>query len=136
MPGPSSRATMTMPGRPSESSWLRTISPVVAYSMMLRASSEMAVAITVRSLPEKPSAAARARPRCRAVTMSADELMGTTLSARGPASRRGLLDMAGGGGHLAVQEGQAFLQVEGGGDVLEGESELDHRERHLWLDAD
>src|SRR5207249_5346216 len=94
IPGPSSRATMTMPGRPSTSSWLSTISPVAAYSMMLRASSEIAVAITVRSLPANPSAAARARPRCRAVTMSAEELIGTTLWAGRRGSRRGLLDMA------------------------------------------
>src|SRR2546426_8997119 len=119
---------MTMPGRPSASSWLSTISPLIAYSMMLRASSEMAVAIRVRSLPAKPRAAARARPRWRAVTMSAEELMGTTLSSRAPASARGLLDMSRNRRGLVVQAGQAFFQVESRRDVLEGKAELDHGE--------
>src|SRR5207245_9576113 len=125
---------MTMPGRPAVPSCLSTISPVVAYSMMLRASSEMAVAIRVRSLPEKPSAAANARPRWRAVTISAEELMGTTLSSRAPGSARGLLDRSRARRHLLVQAGQPFLQVEGGRYGLEGETALARRVRHLRPD--
>src|SRR5262245_55806014 len=35
-----------------------------------------------------------------------------------------------------VEEGEAFLQIERGGHVLQRESELDHRERDLGLNAD
>src|SRR5438045_9688521 len=47
---------------------------------MLRASSDMAVAISVASPLEKPSSVSRARPLCRAATISWSELMPTRFS--------------------------------------------------------
>jgi hypothetical protein len=43
---------------------------------MLRATSEIAVAISVRSVPAKPTLAASSRTACRAVTMSASTRIG------------------------------------------------------------
>src|SRR5713101_5623956 len=47
---------------------------------MLRASSEIAVAIKVAAPAEKPTARATERPFCRASTMSLSELIGTRIS--------------------------------------------------------
>src|SRR5215472_14625906 len=48
---------------------------------MLRASSDMAVAIRVRSVEEKPSLEAWVRPVCRARTMSRSDAIGMHVSA-------------------------------------------------------
>src|SRR5712692_4005177 len=138
IPGPSSRATIMMPFRPAFWARLSRISPVLAYSRMLRASSEMAVAITVKSLPSKPNRAARARPSWRAATMSAADRMGTVITDRpmsspGPASSA--LGMRRAGVLQVVEVGEPLLEVEGGGDVLKGEAELDHGKGHLGLDS-
>src|SRR5262245_12680229 len=128
MPGPLSHATTHTPRRPPF--WHREsrISPPPAYSRMLRATSEIAVAITVRSPEEKPSLEASVRPSWRALTMSAAEPMGTTRSgaslAMGDLSRPG------------VEVRESLLEVEGGRHVLQGQAELHHREGHLGLDAD
>src|ERR671914_1118601 len=93
---------------------------------MLRATSEMAVAMSVRSVLENPALAASRRPSWRATTMSSSVMIGTRISF---VTVRGLLDEL-------VQERQAFLEVESGVHALEVEPELDHRESDLGLDAD
>src|SRR5579871_984054 len=93
---------------------------------MLRATSEMAVAIIVRSLPEKPATVAISRPCWRAVTMSASRATGTITSLATIAAftedRR--------------QHLQRFVQIEGGGRDAQRQAELHHRHRHVRLDAD
>src|SRR5256712_4766752 len=139
MPGPWSRATTLKPARPSTSTMPRVSSPCLAYSRMLRASSEMAVAIRVRLLFEKPICWARARPCWRAVTMSWSELIGTRVSSFNGTCPRASARSA----HIPadlldppVQEGEALLQVEGRGHSLERQAELHHGEGDLGLDAD
>src|SRR6267378_7624878 len=97
---------------------------------MLRASSEMAVAMSVASLTEKPVCSATARPCWRAVTTSLSDAIRICVSAaKAPAP---LVDAPG----LLLQIRQAFLQIECSGNVFERQSELHHRKGHLRLDAD
>src|SRR3989442_6276604 len=135
MPGPWSRATTWMPMRLPRCASERTIAPLFAYSMMFRASSEIAVAITVRSLPVKPICDASSRPRCRASTMSVEEAMATTEAPRVVASW-GQISRAMQGPRLWIppQEGQALFEVQGRGHVPQGQPELDHGEGHFGLD--
>src|SRR4029453_5646318 len=96
---------------------------------MLRASSEMAGAMTARSVVANPQYDAISRPFWRAATMSASRSMGTrTSSAMSTYLLAGTLA-------LAVQVREALFQVQGGRDALERESRLDHRERVLRLNA-
>lgn len=83
--------------------------------MMLRAISEMAVAISVRSVEVNGSSEARRRPSARAVTTSVSDAIGTR---RSPATVGGLLPSPAGlgcPGRLARQEPpqqmQALLEV-------------------------
>src|SRR4051812_15772058 len=92
---------------------------------MLRATSEIAVAISVRSVLEKPSWDDRRRPSWRAVTMSASEEIGTWTSSAATAALH----------RDPVEEGQALLEIEGGVHPFQVQAELDHRESHLGLDA-
>src|SRR5579859_7512792 len=94
---------------------------------MLRAISEMAVAMMVRSLPVKPMRDARSRPFWRAAMMSPSWEMCTSVSSC--ATLRAFA-------HAAGQELQALLQIERSGDVLEREAELDHRDRHIGQNPD
>src|SRR5437660_430654 len=93
---------------------------------MLRATSEMAVAMNVRSVREKPIRSASSRPFWRATTMSASVVIGMTSSSATAvaAPHPGPL----------VQEREALLEVQGGMYVLEAHAQLDHGERHLGLD--
>src|SRR5439155_12009114 len=121
---------------------------------MLRVSSEIAVAINVRSVGPNPSVAASSRPLRRARTTSASERTGIDVSpgttTAAPASGRGAAagrsDATARRGsrptdlpslarplRLPVEEGQPFFQVERGVDVLQGEPQLHHGERHLRL---
>src|SRR4051794_11049452 len=93
---------------------------------MLRATSEMAVASRVWSVELSSSAPASSRARWRAVTTSASDSMAIRLSA---STVERLLE-------LVLQQCQPLLEVERGLHVLELHPELDHRERHLGLDAD
>src|SRR4051794_37340461 len=93
---------------------------------MLRAISEMAVAMMVRSLPAKPIWAARSRPVCRAATISPSRSMGTRVPS----------GVTGGLVHQGPQHLEALIEVERGGDTFEREAELDHGEGHVGLDAD
>src|SRR5712692_6324540 len=139
IPGPSSRATIMMPFRPAFWAGLSRISPVLAYSRMLRASSEIAVAITVKSLPLKPKREASARPSWRAATMSAADRMGTVITTDRPMSSPGAasspLGMRSAGLLHLIEVSEPLLEVEGGGNVLKGEAELDHRKGYFGLDS-
>src|SRR5512143_352731 len=97
---------------------------------MFRATSEMAVAMSVCSVFERPLAAASSRPFWRAVTMSPSCSMGTSVSPKpSPAIARAPLE-------LLVHERHAQLEVERGRYALQRQAELDHREGHVGLDPD
>src|SRR5437879_1174649 len=98
---------------------------------MLRASSEMAVAISVASLTVKPVCSATARPCCRAVTTSLSDAIRIWVSAA-----KGNTAPSVHAARFLLQVRQAFLQIERGGDVLQRQSELYHREGDLRLDTD
>src|SRR5689334_5058263 len=127
MPGPSSRATTETPPRLSRSTVSSTISPSWAYFRMLRASSEIAVAIIVTSVVPKPYRSASDRPMLRAATTSASERITTHTSSTG---------MRDTGSPGSVEMCEAFLEVEHGRHAVEAEPELHHREGDLGLDAD
>src|SRR3954464_296973 len=128
MPGPSSRAITWMPSRPASSrTTLSSTSPRLAYVVMLRATSEIAVASSVWSVLVSSSSPAICRARCRAVTTSASDSMGIT-EAWSSGTFAGLPPRP-------LEQGEALFQVERGPHVLEAHAELDHRESHLGLDA-
>src|SRR5215203_766824 len=126
MPGPASLAITTRPYRSASWNGLSTISPRPTCTTMLRATSEMAVAIRVGSGRGKPSRSAMARPSDRAATRSASELMETRTSSS----------------ILCVPPGQAIeqryrrIQVECNAERLQVQMELHDRDRHIRLDAD
>src|SRR5687767_3832182 len=91
---------------------------------MLRASSEMAVAISVASVPEKPNRPASSRPFWRAKTRSESDPMEMRSSSTTVAC---LLAQS-------VQERQALFQVERGADTLQSEPHLHDGECDLWPD--
>src|SRR5690242_15229128 len=115
-----------MPRRVPEATASRTISPVFAYVRMFLATSEIAVAMRVRSVALKPTCAAISRPFWRAVTMSESCPMGTRIS----------LDTAFPPRRRLLEQFQSLFQVERRLDPLEREAELDHGEGHVRLDAD
>src|SRR6185436_2990082 len=126
IPGPSSRATIVMPRLLPEWTSDSNNSPRSACSTMLRVTSEMAVAISVRSEPLKPAVRAMPRASSRAVTMSSDRWIGMRASF--------LIE------HLAlrvlVQVGKPFLQIKGRPHAFQGQTQLDHCEGDIRLDAD
>src|SRR3954466_14084303 len=127
MPGPWSRATTWMPRRSSSWTIDTSTSPRVAYVVILRATSEIAVASSVWSVLESSRSAASSRARWRAVTTSASDSIAIRLS--WSAATVGQLPPG-------LQQREALLEVEGGVHILEAHPELDHRERDLRLDAD
>src|SRR5947209_3872071 len=76
---------------------------------MLRASSEMAVAISVASLTVKPVCSATARPCCRAVTTSLSDAIRIWVSAA-----KGNTAPSVHAARFLLQVRQAFLQIERG----------------------
>src|SRR5262245_41713356 len=96
---------------------------------MLRASSEIAVAMTARSVVGKPHFDASSRPFWREATMSASQSIGTRTSSTMIAHLR-TRSLA-----LAVKVGEPLFQIEGRRDALEREPELDHRKGNLRLDT-
>src|SRR3954451_15593636 len=126
MPGPRSRATTSMPSRLSCAVSAIDTSPAPACTRMLRPISEIAVAISVASVREKPSRPASARPSPRATTMSASTAIGTVTSSA----------IAAVPPRVAVEQGQRLLQVERRLQRLEVEAELLHGHRDVGLDAD
>src|SRR5579862_3418762 len=93
---------------------------------MFRATSEIAVAIKVRSVPLNPMFRASSRPFWRATTMSESCRIGTRISLATAAAPRCRLPQA----------VQTFLEIKRRVDSFQGEPELDHREGHVRLDAD
>src|SRR5215216_3562336 len=89
---------------------------------MLRATSDTAVATSVRSVLESRTSAPSSRARWRAVTTSSSERMETTLDVDAPSEQ--------------AQQGEALLEVQRRVDVLEAHAKLDHREGDLGLDPD
>src|SRR5512139_923384 len=94
---------------------------------MFRAISDVAVAMTVWSPSENPAVRASSRPCCLAERMSASVAIVTQKPVSG---------MAIPGARVSVEERESLLEIQGGGDPLEHQPELDHRERDLGLDAD
>src|SRR3990172_1286181 len=91
---------------------------------MFLATSEMAVAISVCSVLDRPLSAASSRPFWRAVTMSVSWSIGTWVSpgiASTPSDHH-------------TGERQALLEIEGGVHAIEGQPELDHGEGDVGLD--
>src|SRR3954465_1600348 len=93
---------------------------------MLRATSEMAAAISVTSAPLKPSSSASVRPRWRAVTMSTAEWISVWSSA----------SIDGRPLHFSLEVGQALFEIQRGTHALGVEAQLDHREGDIRLDPD
>src|SRR2546422_11145155 len=127
-------ATTETPWRSPFWTRLRMISPFLAYIRMLRAISEMAAAMTVCSPLENPATAASARPCCRASTTSTSAAIGRRSSS--PTAARSLgfgFERALFG--PAIQEGEAFLEVQHRRHALEREAELHHGERDVGLNA-
>src|SRR6266545_1121111 len=106
-----------------------TTSPRLACSTMLRATSEMAVATRVRSLPENPAFSANARPCRRATMMSASEPTGTLTSASTSIGTAASLPGS------PFQQHQALFQIERGRDFAQIQAKLHHRESNFGLDA-
>src|SRR5438874_13711594 len=93
---------------------------------MLRASSEMAVATRVASLAEKPLSSASALPLRRATTRSTSEETAAHVFSLRSCSSFGIPE-------LPFEVGDALFEIERRGDVLQGDPELHHGERHLRL---
>src|SRR5438034_7551371 len=91
---------------------------------MFRASSEIAVATTARSVEGNPHCAASSRPFWRAATMSESESIDTRTSSAMSANfmPRAL--------PLAIKVCEALFEVQRGRHALEREAQLDHREGH------
>src|SRR5919202_2950077 len=126
MPGPASCATTRRPYRPSSYIGSSRISPLPTWTTMLRAISEIAVAMSVASVLEKPSFVARARPSARAGTMSESEVMGTRISS----------PILGVPPHLSVEPRERLVEIERRVERLEVQLELHHRDRDVGLDPD
>src|SRR5919108_5780141 len=94
--------------------------------MMLRVTSEIAVAISVASIRLNPSSSASARAWARTATRSSSDAISICTSAAiATASLR-----------QAVQQLQALLEVESRSNRLEIEPEAHHRHRPVGLDPD
>src|SRR5919199_6835080 len=100
------------------------ISPRPTCTTMLRAISEIAVAMSVPSVREKPSLVARARASARAGTRSSPDPISTRTS-----SATLVVPPC-----PAVQERERLGQVERGVEGVQVKVELDHRDGHLGLD--
>src|SRR5690242_13745532 len=93
---------------------------------MLRAISEIAVAMSVSSLPEKPILWASSRPFRRASTMSPSCAITTCVAS----AATGCVVVS-----APLQPRAAFLEVERGRNAVEREAELHDRECDFRLDA-
>src|SRR5882724_9117202 len=88
----------------------------------------MAVATSVASLEDNPSCSAIALPSRRAITRSMSDDIGTRISF---SRSKDTLVLPG----LLVQVREALLEIKGGGNVLQREPELHHRERDFGLNS-
>src|SRR5712691_1464524 len=110
------------------------ISPFLAYMRILRAISEMAAAMTVCSPLENPATAASARPCCLASTTSTS----ATIDRRSSSPTAARLFVSGLYEALfsaAIQEGEAFFEVQDRGDAFQRQAELHHGEGDVGLNA-
>src|ERR1700761_2886443 len=98
---------------------------------MFRAISEIAVAIIVTSVSENPRSSASWCPALRAATMSSELSIATTISRATVASDRRCAAPQ----LAAIEQREALLEVQRGVHVVERQPQLDHRERHLGLQA-
>src|SRR2546425_1555883 len=96
--------------------------------MILRATSDIAVAITVGRLPFSPISLAISRPASRAFTTSASELMSTLTSS---ASLTRLNSS-----RLEIQLCKTLFEIQCGRNPFQCEAKLYHRECNFGLDAD
>ena len=96
-----------MPVRSDAVSSASAISPPPAWTRTLRPTSEIAVAIRVASVREKPSRAASARPSARATTMSASPAIATEISSA----------IAAASSREAVEQCEGFVEVQRNGQV-------------------
>src|SRR3989475_11926105 len=127
-------ATIATPWRSPFWTRLRVISPFLAYIRMLRAISEMAAAMTVCSPLENPATAANARPCCLASTTSTSAAIDRRSSSpTGARLLRFAIERPFFG--AAIEEGEAFFEVQHGGDAFQRQAELHHREGDVGLDA-
>src|SRR5580692_3936057 len=97
---------------------------------MLRATSEIAVAIIVTSVSEKPNLRAKLWPACRAATMSSGLPTSTVTSSATVESDRFPQPQ------LAIQQRQTLFQIQRRVHIVEHQPQLDHGKRHLRLQAD
>src|SRR5687767_853593 len=128
MPGPWSAAMISTPFFVASLISVMITSPSFAYSTMFRATSEIAVAMIVRLLCEKPACDARLRPCCRAATMSA-EFWIRTCTWLSLLTAMAFLEPL-------IEQREALLEIEGGQHVLECQSKLHHRLGDVGLNAD
>src|ERR1700741_411905 len=94
---------------------------------MLRASSEIAVAMKVESTAEKPISTASARPRCRAATISGSEVIATRIS---PDDTVALSVCA---FELLIQVRQPFFQIKRCRHAFQCQTQLHHGKRNFRL---
>src|ERR1700691_2561054 len=114
---------MVIPATPFLVAGRSRISPLRAYLRMLRASSEMAVAISVWLVASKPRSVASSRPNLRASRKSASSLICTrdSLSTiRSPVRHR-------------PQVGEALVEIQRGTDVQYAQPKLRHGHRDARL---
>src|SRR5438309_8032020 len=135
MPGPWSMATTETPWRSPFWTRLRMISPFLAYIRMLRASAEMAAAMTVCSPLENPATAANVRPCCLSSTTSTSAAIGRRSSSPTAAWFLGFGFARGAFFGAAIQEGETFFEVQHGGDAFQREAGLHHGEGDVGLNA-
>ena len=99
---------------------------------MLRASSEIAIETTVETLGPKPICAAKARPICRAVTISTSVSILTRVPLEAAGGFRAGSSSATRGNSLSnffrppAQVGDPLLKVQSRRDVFQGQSQLHH----------
>src|SRR6266850_2588102 len=92
---------------------------------MLRATSDTAVATSVRSPVVKRNCLASSLTACRAATMSASDVIGMRRSSVIVTIHR----------WPHPQQGEALLEIQRGFDVFERKAEFHHGEGHVGLDA-
>src|ERR1019366_1576988 len=99
--------------------------PPVPYQTIFRVISEIAVAISTRSVPVNPTCFASWRLFSRAATISASPSIGMVI-----ASSVTLAALS----NIASHELDTVLQIMRGRDSVQYQAEFDHRDRHRGLD--
>src|ERR1700704_5505134 len=94
---------------------------------MLRAISEIAVAMIVRSVPANPICEASSRPFMRAVTTSPSRAIGTQVSSGATVAAPA---------RSAREQFHALLEIERRGNIVQCQAQLHHGECDVGLDPD